>query len=541
MARKRADVRALGVIRLSRSTDASTSVERQREHIADLAARKGLRIVAWAEDEDVKGDTAPWRRPALGEWLPNPWQDSESPTDGRLSEFDHLVVWRLDRLSRRTADLIKTLEMLGEHGITVHAVEGDYDPSSAAGKGIIAMLGSIAEGEHESMKKRAKDSRRKLRESARFPGGTPPFGYSVVPANPGYRLEVDAEQAAQVRDIASRILEGETVNAIVMGLNRAGVPSPADQQRIKQGRESVGNAWRVSNLNRLMKSPTLLGFASVKTPDGKAYMTIRGDDGQPIKRADAILTPGQLSDLARVLDSRKGGGTPTSKRTPQPFLGVAQCVCGANLYIVAGRGGTGYWRCGTKQQTGACPKGNERSIRVQAMVEDGIAVFRRFAGDVQRTRRVLIKGTDNAPELADIAEAIDDLMEDRAAGLYRGAEASAKYRGMMSNLENRRAALEAEGSQPDRFEHVETGETWAQWLDTNGDDHVTLGEVFRSVGIKFMLYRAGTLWGRSFDLPDAPWVPLEVERLTAHGKVVVEPWRVGIRLPEDLRQRIEGV
>src|SRR5699024_10495505 len=102
-------LRVLGVVRLSRSSDAPTSVEGQRRAIERWAESLGHEIVGWAEDEDVSGDVAPWERPGLGQWLPatlgnrgaSPQEQRRALAASRAHVWDAICVIHLDRLSRR--------------------------------------------------------------------------------------------------------------------------------------------------------------------------------------------------------------------------------------------------------------------------------------------------------------------------------------------------------------------------------------------------------------------------------------------------------
>ena len=79
-------MRVLGRIRLSRSSEESTSVERQRELIENWAKTNNHEIVAWAEDVDVSGAISPFDTPALGPYLKEP----------ASNEWDILVAWKLE-------------------------------------------------------------------------------------------------------------------------------------------------------------------------------------------------------------------------------------------------------------------------------------------------------------------------------------------------------------------------------------------------------------------------------------------------------------
>ncbi|MEU9102287.1 recombinase family protein [Streptomyces sp. NPDC048361] len=77
---------------MSSDSDASTAIERQRRSIEHyLAAPHVSGILAGeAEDADVSGGLSPFKLPALGKWLNN-----------RADDFDVIIAYRLDRLTRR--------------------------------------------------------------------------------------------------------------------------------------------------------------------------------------------------------------------------------------------------------------------------------------------------------------------------------------------------------------------------------------------------------------------------------------------------------
>ncbi|HEX4832203.1 MAG TPA: recombinase family protein, partial [Trebonia sp.] len=66
------DLRALAAYRLSRDTDESTSIERQRDQLGHWSAMTGIAIVADAEDTDVSGSVPVFDRPDLGRYFRAP-------------------------------------------------------------------------------------------------------------------------------------------------------------------------------------------------------------------------------------------------------------------------------------------------------------------------------------------------------------------------------------------------------------------------------------------------------------------------------------
>src|SRR5262249_13740847 len=79
---------------------------------------------------------------------------------GCLSEGDVLVVTKLDRLARSTRDPLNTLATISERGAGFRVLDNPaLDTTSAHGKLVLNMLGSIAEFERELIKSRTSEGR----------------------------------------------------------------------------------------------------------------------------------------------------------------------------------------------------------------------------------------------------------------------------------------------------------------------------------------------------------------------------------------------
>lgn len=71
-----------------------------------------------------------------------------------VREGDTVVVWKLDRLGRNTLHILETVKTLTDRGITLVSVTDGIDSSTAAGRMMIGVLGSLAEYERELIKER---------------------------------------------------------------------------------------------------------------------------------------------------------------------------------------------------------------------------------------------------------------------------------------------------------------------------------------------------------------------------------------------------
>src|SRR5690625_2897854 len=241
-------MRVLGRLRLSRSTDESTSIERQREIIEQWSNAQGHTVVGWAEDIDVSGAVDPFDTPQLGEWL-----------NDRAPEWDILCAWKLDRLGRNAIQLNKLFAWCGEHDKTVVSCSESIDLGSWAGRMLASVIAGLAEGELEAIRERQTGSRRKLRESARWPGGKPPYGYLGIPPGtvdprcsqghvasclchdgPGWTLKIDPEASKVVRRIVDELIDGKPLTRIGRELTSEGYRSPAAYYTtVKAGQPSL--------------------------------------------------------------------------------------------------------------------------------------------------------------------------------------------------------------------------------------------------------------------------------------------------------------
>ena len=71
-----------------------------------------------------------------------------------IREGDTLVVWKLDRLGRNTLHILETVKALTDRGVTLVSTTDGIDSSTAAGRMMIGVLGSLAEYERELVKER---------------------------------------------------------------------------------------------------------------------------------------------------------------------------------------------------------------------------------------------------------------------------------------------------------------------------------------------------------------------------------------------------
>jgi DNA invertase Pin-like site-specific DNA recombinase len=71
-----------------------------------------------------------------------------------VREGDTVIVWKLDRLGRNTLHILETVKALTDRGVTLISTTDGIDSSTAAGRMMIGVLGSLAEYERELVRER---------------------------------------------------------------------------------------------------------------------------------------------------------------------------------------------------------------------------------------------------------------------------------------------------------------------------------------------------------------------------------------------------
>jgi DNA invertase Pin-like site-specific DNA recombinase len=72
----------------------------------------------------------------------------------QLRAGDTVVVWKLDRLGRNMLHILETVKALTDRGVTLVSTSDGIDSSTAAGRMMIGVLGSLAEYERELIRER---------------------------------------------------------------------------------------------------------------------------------------------------------------------------------------------------------------------------------------------------------------------------------------------------------------------------------------------------------------------------------------------------
>lgn len=210
-------------------------VARQERLCRELAERKGITVIDVLVDNDLSAYSKTTRRPAFTALLDKL----------HAGTVDALLVYHVDRLYRRTADLERIVEIL-EHAdakvLTVAA--GDIDLASASGRMIARILGVVAQGEVERLSERTKAKLAELAAQGAAPGGRPPFGYRRTPGS----YEIDPAEERVLRLMADRVLSGVALRQVAREMKALGHPP------------RHAETWHQTHVRNVLINPAVAGL-----------------------------------------------------------------------------------------------------------------------------------------------------------------------------------------------------------------------------------------------------------------------------------------
>lgn len=190
--------------------DGKVSLPEQERMAKACIESKGWQYIRTYEDNGYSGRTTD--RPALQQML----------TDIENGEIEAVVIYKLDRLSRKQRDTLSIIEeYLLKNEVDLVSLNETLDTSSPWGRAMIGVLSSFNQLESENIAMRTAMGRYAAAREGGYAGGKPPLGYRAVEGH----LVIVPEEAEIVRLVFALRSEGKTLQAITNELNSRGYTS----------------------------------------------------------------------------------------------------------------------------------------------------------------------------------------------------------------------------------------------------------------------------------------------------------------------------
>lgn len=202
-------VKAVGYIRVSTDEQANSgvSLDAQKAKIEAYAALYDIELIDIKVDAGASAKTL--ERPGL--------QEALSMLES--GDAQALIVIKLDRLTRRVADLDTLIERYFGSQFTLMSVSEQIDTSSAAGRLVLNVLTSVTQWERETCSERTKTALSHKKQKGEH-CGRPAFGFQITEKKLAH-----AEEFEVVELIKSMRASGSTLQAIADYLNQQAIPT----------------------------------------------------------------------------------------------------------------------------------------------------------------------------------------------------------------------------------------------------------------------------------------------------------------------------
>jgi len=336
-----------------------TSLASQRERLqAFCKVQEDWQIVAHHED---RASGTKLERPGL-----------QAALDlARLGKIDQLLVYRIDRLSRKVRQLAQLAEELDTCGVVLRSATEPFDTRSAAGRMMLQMLGVFAEFEHATIVDRITAGIERRAKEGRWYSGRPPFGYTLHDG----QLAPDPITAPTVRRIYT-----------LYARDRLGTIAIAHQLRAERAPAPTAG-WGHPAVHRILTNPTYLGRIRWRDQDFQSTHEPLIDQ-TTFAHAQAIL-----AERGQDASRRRGN------RSDFLLSGVIRCGrCGRAYIGMSARGKGGayhYYACTARQKYGRKACQGERVSREKLET----AVLRQLTG-IYRDRGLIHDAVTAAQEQA---------------------------------------------------------------------------------------------------------------------------------------------
>lgn len=162
-------MKVIGYVRVSTDEQAreGISLENQKAKVESYCSLHDLELVNTIEDAGKSGkDLNREGMKALIESI-------------KSRQINAVIVYKLDRLSRKVIDTLNLIELMRKNNITFHSITDNIDTKTAMGKFFLNVMASLAQMERDLISERTKDAlQHKISRNER--AGQIPYGWTLA-------------------------------------------------------------------------------------------------------------------------------------------------------------------------------------------------------------------------------------------------------------------------------------------------------------------------------------------------------------------------
>ncbi|WP_181917177.1 recombinase family protein [Virgibacillus dokdonensis] len=299
------------------------SIEGQKQHLKHYCIDNGWEVVGIYADEGLSAKDM--NRPQLQALLKQIEQ----------GDIDHVLVYKLDRITRSVPDLYKIKETMDKHNCSIKSATESIDTSTPMGRLVITMSAGMAQWERETIGERISFGLKEKVRQGYWSLNTPPYGYDYDKET---KSLIANEQEVNTLRMIHKLYRKWGMAKIARYLNSNNIPTKTMAK------------WHATSIRQI-----LTGVSQI----GKIYW--RGEIYEG--KHKAIISKEEFEHTQRLI-KRRSNEQPRSVSSQYIFSTKLICPhCGRYLngYYTTTSGKTYYnYRCKGKQE-GICTKGKSVS------------------------------------------------------------------------------------------------------------------------------------------------------------------------------------
>ena len=254
----------------------------------------------------------------------------------RTGEFSHVLVWKIDRISRNLLDFVAMHQELKELGVTFVSKNEKFDSSTAMGDAMLKIILVFAELERNMTSERVSTVMVSRASSGHWNGGKIPFGYSWDKETKTFSIVED--EAAVVRLIYDLYEMHWSLVTVAKILNERSILPRS------------GKPWNPTTVRTMLVNPFYSGIYrynrhNESNPKRFTYKPVSEwiiiEDHHP-----AIIEKDRQDRIIQRLQSQQRGKRTTyTRKNVHIFAGILTCgCCGSNMASTVDRPRSDGWR-----------------------------------------------------------------------------------------------------------------------------------------------------------------------------------------------------
>ena len=238
----------------------------------------------------------------------------------RQGEFTHLIVNKIDRISRNLLDFAAMYDELKELGVVFVSRNEQFDTSNAMGEAMLKIILVFAELERHVTSERVTAIMIDRAQKGKWNGANVPLGYKW--SEEKKFPVIDEVESKIVKKIFDMYTSGESMLAISIFLNNNNI------QTKRNGK------WTTATVRQILVNPFYKGTlrynyrSSARGKIKKESEWIVLDNNH-----QGIISSEQWEEVQKITVSRRSGKGLERKKYDHIFIGLISCICGSHASV----------------------------------------------------------------------------------------------------------------------------------------------------------------------------------------------------------------